>query len=101
MALTSGWFCDRAPGSGKPVYSSGTTVVNTNGPIGEGDAFDGLDLTLADPADVIPASVTEGGTSTATSASGLTRAQIFAVFEQACGFDGSTMLKWLATSAVS
>src|SRR5712671_1004003 len=34
--VLDGWFCDRAPGRGKPVYSSGTTIVPTNGIVGVG-----------------------------------------------------------------
>lgn len=34
--LVDGWFCDRATGAGKPVYSSGATVVPTNGLVGGG-----------------------------------------------------------------
>ena len=34
--LLDGWFADRAAGQGKPVYSSGTTIVPTNGLVGVG-----------------------------------------------------------------
>src|SRR5712691_3416670 len=36
VTIRDGWFCDRAPGRGKPVYSSGTTIVPTNGIVGVG-----------------------------------------------------------------
>ncbi len=34
--LLKGWFCDRATGQGKPVYTSGTLIVPTNGIVGGG-----------------------------------------------------------------
>jgi hypothetical protein len=34
--LLNGWFADRGPGRGKPVYSTGTTIVPANGLVGKG-----------------------------------------------------------------
>src|ERR1700676_2936428 len=45
--LLKGWFCDRATGRGKPVYSSGSIIVPTNGIVGGGVSSGGVAPTFA------------------------------------------------------
>ena len=61
VSLLDAWFCDRATGMGKPVYSSGTTIVPTNGIVGIGVSSAPTAPTFGTPATVgIPLNILDG-----------------------------------------
>ncbi len=51
--LLDGWFCDRGTGRGKPVYSTGTVIVPTNGIVAAGIVSAGTPPTFANAAPAI------------------------------------------------